>query len=244
LESGADSGRSSGFAARLFRPLPARYDFAAELLSFGQNARWRRRMVDHVVGAAPGLVCDVATGTAGVAIQLAARTGAHVVGVDLSKEMLARGRANVASSQVPDRIQLLAADGQRLPFADDTFDALTFTYLFRYVKDPAATLRELTRVVRPGGSIATLEFYVPPNPLWRSLWWFYTRFILPVAGLAVGKGWYDVGRFLGPSISEHVRSFPLETQICHWMDAGIGGFGYERMSLGGGMVMWGTKLAS
>jgi demethylmenaquinone methyltransferase/2-methoxy-6-polyprenyl-1,4-benzoquinol methylase len=98
--------------------------------------------------------------------------------------------------------------------------------------------------VKPGGRIAALEFYVPPNPLWRRLWWFYTRAVLPTAGVAVGKGWYEVGRFLGPSISEHLRRFPLEAQIRAWLGAGIGGFGYEQMSLGGGIVMWGTKLAS
>jgi demethylmenaquinone methyltransferase / 2-methoxy-6-polyprenyl-1,4-benzoquinol methylase len=241
LESPFNSGRSSDFAAELFQPLPARYDVAAELLSFGQNGRWRRRMVDHVVGADPRLVCDVATGTAGVALQLAASSQAHVVGVDLSQEMIARGREKVMRSDASDRIRLVLGDGQRLPFADDTFDALTFTYLFRYVPDPFATLRELTRVVKPGGRIATLEFYLPPNRLWRSLWSFYTRAVLPVAGVAVGKGWYEVGRFLGPSISEHYRRFPLEAQIHEWIAAGIGDFGYEQMSLGGGIVMWGTK---
>jgi demethylmenaquinone methyltransferase/2-methoxy-6-polyprenyl-1,4-benzoquinol methylase len=236
-----ERGRSGDFAARLFQPLPARYDVAAELLSFGQNARWRRRMVDHVVGADPRLVCDVATGTAGVALQVAARSEAHVVGVDLSQDMIARGRENVIRSDASDRIRLVLGDGQRLPFADNTFDALTFTYLFRYVPDPFATLRELTRVVKPGGRIATLEFYVPPNRLWRSLWSFYTRAVLPVAGVAFGKGWYEVGRFLGPSISEHYRRFPLDAEIREWIGAGIGDFGYEQMSLGGGIVMWGTK---
>jgi demethylmenaquinone methyltransferase / 2-methoxy-6-polyprenyl-1,4-benzoquinol methylase len=140
------------------------------------------------------------------------------------------------------RLDFLIAKGERLPFADDTFDALTFTYLFRYVEDPAATLRELVRVVKPGGRIANLEFFVPPHPLWRGLWWLYTRGLLPLAGLLFGKGWYEVGRFLGPSISEHYRRFPLEAQVRDWQAAGIGRFGYEQMSLGGGIVMWGTKL--
>jgi demethylmenaquinone methyltransferase/2-methoxy-6-polyprenyl-1,4-benzoquinol methylase len=244
LERPPGQGRSSAFATELFRALPARYDLAAELLSFGQNARWRRRMADHIVEVDPQLVCDVATGTAGVALQLAARTGALIVGVDISEEMLARGRDIVARSNMTGRVKLVMGNGQRLPFADATFDALTFTYLLRYVEDPFATLRELTRVVKPGGRIAALEFYVPPNPMWRCLWWFYTRAVLPLAGVAVGKGWYEVGRFLGPSISEHFRRFPLETQISAWLDAGIGRFGYEQMSLGGGIVMWGTKLAS
>ena len=64
---------------------------------------------------------------------------------------------------------------ERLPFPDETFDALTFTYLFRYVDDPAAAMRELARVVRPGGTIATLEFHVPEQPLLRAGWYAYTR---------------------------------------------------------------------
>jgi demethylmenaquinone methyltransferase / 2-methoxy-6-polyprenyl-1,4-benzoquinol methylase len=244
LETPHESGRSTGFATELFRPLPARYDLAAELLSFGQNGRWRRRMVDSIVEADPRLVCDVATGTAGVALQLAGRTSARVIGVDVSEAMLKRGRDNVRRAGMKDRIQVVIGTAEKLPFADAMFDALTFTYLFRYVEDPFATLRELVRVVKPGGRIATLEFFVPPSLPWRSLWWLYTRGLLPVAGHFVGKGWFEVGRFLGPSISEHYRRFPLEMQVHEWQAAGIGGFGYEQMSLGGGIVMWGTKLAS
>jgi demethylmenaquinone methyltransferase/2-methoxy-6-polyprenyl-1,4-benzoquinol methylase len=236
------TGRSNRFAEDLFRPLPRRYDMAAEWLSFGQNARWRRRMVDAIVEEEPDLVCDVATGTAGVALQLAGRTHARVVGLDLSEEMLRRGRHNVREAKLAAQIQFVVGNGERLPFADDAFDALSFTYLFRYVEDPQATLRELARVVKPGGKIATLEFLVPRRVVWRTLWWFYTRAILPIAGLVVGKGWFAVGRFLGPSISEHYRLYPLDGHEDAWRDAGIGGFGYEEMSLGGGIVMWGSKV--
>jgi demethylmenaquinone methyltransferase / 2-methoxy-6-polyprenyl-1,4-benzoquinol methylase len=236
------TGGSNRFARELFRPLPRRYDVAAELLSFGQNARWRRRMVDAIVEVDPALVCDVATGTAGVALQLAGRTNARMVGLDLSEEMLRRGLDNVRKAKMEARIVFVVGNGERLPFADGAFDALTFTYLFRYVEDPQATLRELARVVRPGGKIATLEFLVPRRVGWKALWWFYTRAVLPVAGVLVGKGWFAVGRFLGPSISEHYRRYPLDGHEQAWRDAGIGGFGYEEMSLGGGIVMWGTKV--
>jgi demethylmenaquinone methyltransferase / 2-methoxy-6-polyprenyl-1,4-benzoquinol methylase len=237
-----DSGRSNRFAVDLFRPLPARYDFAAEALSFGQNGRWRRRMIDHIVDATPGMICDVATGTAGVAIQLAGRTEARIVGLDVSEEMLRRGRENSVREGKETQIDLVIGSAERLPFDDGCFDALTFTYLLRYVPYPAATLRELARVVKPGGVVATLEFFVPPKRLWRSLWWFYTRAVLPVAGLPVGRGWYEVGRFLGPSISEHYRRYPIQLQERYWRAAELDQFGYELMSLGGGVVMWGTKV--
>ena len=170
-------------AAELFAPLPARYDRLAEVLSLGQNGRWRGALVDHVVAAAPARTLDVATGTGGVAIQLAARAGGSVVGADLTLNMLQQGQRRLASAGLRERIPLAAGRAEELPFPDASFDALTFTYLLRYVDDPAATLRELGRVVKPGGTMASLDFLAPPRPFWRAWWWVYTRGVLPVAGL-------------------------------------------------------------
>jgi demethylmenaquinone methyltransferase/2-methoxy-6-polyprenyl-1,4-benzoquinol methylase len=226
----------------LFDGLPERYDILADVLSFGQNARWRRAMVDHVVAAAPSRILDVATGPAGVARQLARRTGADVVGIDLTEEMLRQGVANVDRDAAARRVQLLVGRGEQLPFPDDTFDALTFTYLLRYVADPAATLVELARVVRPGGTIASLEFAVPVQPVWHASWWLYTRALLPVTGaLTGGREWFEVGRFLGPNISRHYRAYPVAWTVRAWNAAGITAVGARRMSLGGGLVMWGRK---
>jgi demethylmenaquinone methyltransferase / 2-methoxy-6-polyprenyl-1,4-benzoquinol methylase len=228
------------FAQRLFSDLPARYDVLADLLSFGQNARWRRSMVDRVVAGEPELVLDVATGPAGVALQVASRTGARVVGLDITPSMLDRARTNVARSGA--RVQLLLGRGEQLPFADGTFDAVTFTYLLRYVDDPAAAVRELARVVKPGGVLANQEFLVPPHPFWRFWWWLYTRAVLPAAGwLTGGRQWFDVGRFLGPNISAHYRRYPLSWTVRAWQDAGMVDVGTRAMSLGGGLVMWGRR---
>ena len=174
------------FAQQLFAALPKRYDQLAEILSMGQNRRWRRAMVDHIAPASAARTLDVASGTAGVALQLAARTPSDVVGVDLTMNMLARGRSNVAAAGMSRRISLVAGRGEQLPFPDGTFDALTFTYLLRYVDDPQATLCELARVVRPGGAVASLEFLLPPSRFWRFWWWLYTRLVLPVGGLITG----------------------------------------------------------
>jgi demethylmenaquinone methyltransferase/2-methoxy-6-polyprenyl-1,4-benzoquinol methylase len=231
----------AAFARRLFAPLPRRYDLLAELLSFGQNGRWRRAMVDRIAAAAPGTVLDVATGTAGVALQLADRTGARVVGLDLTEAMLRRGAERVRRRGRAQRIRLLVGRAERLPFADASFDALTFTYLLRYVTDPAATLRELARVVRPGGTVASLEFLVPRNPVWHGCWWLYTRLALPAAAALFGRGWLEVGRFLGPSISGHYRRHPLEWHRRAWEEAGLEAVGIRTMSLGGGLVMWGRR---
>jgi demethylmenaquinone methyltransferase / 2-methoxy-6-polyprenyl-1,4-benzoquinol methylase len=234
--------RTRGFAEDLFTPLPERYDRLAEWLSFGQNGRWRRAMVDRVVGACPPVVCDVATGTAGVALQLRSRTGARVVGVDVTESMLRRARRNVEAAGMGNGIVLTVGSGEQLPFADGTFDALTFTYLLRYVDDPRATVAEMARVLKPGGVIANLEFLVPSKPLWRAAWWLYTRTLLPAAGwLTGGREWYEVGRFLGPSISEHYRRYPLSWTVQTWRDAGLEDVEVRQMSLGGGLVMWGRR---
>src|SRR5487761_2003330 len=194
----------NAFARELFAPLPSRYDLLGAALSFGQDRRWRRAMIDRVVGSQPKLILDVACGPCGVTKALARRTKARIVGLDQSEEMLRLGQLKVDRYALGERISLALGRGEQLPFADDTFDALTFTYLLRYVGDPAATMCELARVVKPGGPIASLEFAVPERRGWRVAWWLYTRAVLPVAGyLTGGRPWFDVGRFLGPSISMH-----------------------------------------
>jgi len=215
----------------------------AEVLSMGQNGRWRRAMIDHIAPVSPGTMLDVASGTAGVAIQLARRTPADVVGVDLTMQMLSQGSENVSAAELSTRIQLVAGRAEQLPFADRTFDALTFTYLLRYVDDPLATLRELARVVKPGATVASLEFFLPPNRFWRVMWWLYTRLLLPVGGLLTGgREWFRVGRFLGPNISGHYRKYPLTWTENAWRQAGFENVGVRVMSLGGGLVMWGTRI--
>jgi demethylmenaquinone methyltransferase/2-methoxy-6-polyprenyl-1,4-benzoquinol methylase len=237
-----DPDNPNRFAQSLFAPLPRRYDRLAELLSMGQNGRWRRAMVDHIAPDHPGLVLDVASGTAGVALQLAERAEGRVVGVDLTIDMLRQGQRRVAERAMADRVQLVAGRAEQLPFADGTFDALTFTYLLRYVTDPQATLVELARVVKTGGAVASLEFLLPRSRFWRFWWWLYTRLVLPAGGwLTGGREWYEVGRFLGPNISGHYRRYPVDWTVEAWRRAGFVDVGVRRMSLGGGLVMWGRR---
>jgi demethylmenaquinone methyltransferase/2-methoxy-6-polyprenyl-1,4-benzoquinol methylase len=228
-------------ARTLFAPLGPTYDRYARLLSFGQDPRWRAFLVSRVPAEA-ARVLDVATGTAAVAIELArASPGRTVVGIDQSSEMLASGRVRVARTGLAERIELREGRAESLPFADGEFDALTFTYLLRYVDDPAATLHELARVVRPGGVLAMLEFALPPNP-WRPLWELYVRVGLPVAGALVSSAWRDVGTFLGPSIRDFYARLPLERLLGLWRDAGVTDVRSRTLSLGGGIVLWGMRV--
>jgi demethylmenaquinone methyltransferase/2-methoxy-6-polyprenyl-1,4-benzoquinol methylase len=163
-----------------------------------------------------------------------------VVGIDQSAEMLAAGRARVAAAGLDDRIALREGRAEQLPFAEGEFDALTFTYLLRYVDDPAATLRELARVLRPGGTMAMLEFAVPRGP-WRPLWDLYVGVGLPFAGRVVAPGWHEVGRFLGPSIRDFYARLPVPALLELWRDAGLVDVRARTLSLGGGIVVWGTR---
>jgi len=227
---------------RLFSGLPRRYDLAGALLSFGQDPRWRRALVGRVQADPSDRVLDVATGTGMVAVALVRRYGCSVVGLDQSPEMLSGAQAKLdADPRLNERIDLVRGEAESLPFGDGEFDHLTFTYLLRYVDDPAATLTELARVVKPGGRIVSLEFMLPPNRIACSLWRVYTRAFMPVLGRLISRDWYEVGRFLGPSISELYARLPLERQLELWGAAGIDGTEARVMSLGGGVVVWGTR---
>jgi demethylmenaquinone methyltransferase / 2-methoxy-6-polyprenyl-1,4-benzoquinol methylase len=223
-------------AQELFAPLAETYDRYARLLSFGQDSRWRRFLVSRVDADTHDTVLDVACGTGAVARELLRQYGCRVVAVDQSAEMLAEARRRLGA-----RVELRQARAERLPFDDAAFDGLTVTYLLRYVDDPVATMRELARVVRPGGRLALLEFCVPPNTLARAAWEAYVRAGLPLAGRVISPGWRAVGDFLGPSIREFWRAWPLERTLASWRAAGIHDVGFRILSLGGGIVLWGRR---
>ena len=222
-------------AKALFAPLGPTYERYGALLSFGQDPRWRRFLVSRVAAGRGDTVLDVATGTGAVARELLRQNRCTVVGVDQSVEMLADARRRLGST-----VELVEASADRLPFEDARFDALTFTYLLRYVDDPAATLRELARVVRPGGTIAGLEFGIPRG-VWRPLWELWVRVGLPAAGAAIGGGWREVGSFLGPSIRGFYDGWPVPRLVEAWRLAGIEDVRVRRLSLGGGIVTWGRR---
>jgi len=228
-------------ARALFAPLGPTYDRYAGLLSFGQDPRWRRFLVSRLEAAPNDTVLDVATGTAAVAIELVRQHGCDVVGVDQSAEMLESARTRIGAAGLDERIRLVEAAADELPFGDGEFDGLTFTYLLRYVDDPAATLRELARVVRPGGTIASLEFGVPPAALPRAAWELYVRVGLPAAGSLISPAWGQVGGFLSSSIHRFYQRLPLERQLELWHEAGVEAIRGRRLSFGGGIVVSGRR---
>jgi demethylmenaquinone methyltransferase/2-methoxy-6-polyprenyl-1,4-benzoquinol methylase len=228
-------------ASELFAPLGPTYDRYAALLSFGQDPRWRHFLVSRIDAAPGDVVLDVATGTGAVAIELARRHGCSVVGIDQSPEMLAEGRARVDRAGLGSRVRLEQGRAEEPPFGEGSFAGLTFTYLLRYVDDPAATLAGLAGVVAPGGTIASLEFAIPRGALPRAAWELYVDTGLPLLGGLAAPAWGKVGRFLGPSIREFWTRYPLERQLAMWRQAGIRDVAWRRLSLGGGIVMWGRR---
>jgi demethylmenaquinone methyltransferase/2-methoxy-6-polyprenyl-1,4-benzoquinol methylase len=223
-------------ARELFAPLGPSYDRVGAVLSLGQDPLWRRFLVSRLPPAAESRrhVLDVATGTGLVAERLLER-GFRVTGLDQSPEMLA-----IARGRFGDRVELIEGSADDLPFEDGSFDHVTFTYLLRYVDDPAATLAELARVIRPGGVVASLEFGLPGG-LARPLWDLHVGAVLPLAGHVLANGWREVGGFLGGSIRSFWEHYPLDRQLAWWQAAGLVGVEARRLSLGGAVVVWGEK---
>jgi demethylmenaquinone methyltransferase / 2-methoxy-6-polyprenyl-1,4-benzoquinol methylase len=227
-------------ALEMFSKLPGSYDEVAAAFSFFQDQRWRKAAVEAVKARPGERVLDVACGTGLISAALVRRWDCRVVGLDQSAAMLARAQRRAgADPLLAERTRFLEGEAEALPFAAGEFDHLTFAYLLRYVEDPGATLRELARVVRPGGRVSSLEFCVPSG-IWLWPWRLYTRVGLPLLGRLVSRGWYEAGRFLGPSIERFYAAHPLSAQLELWRAAGIERVQARRMSLGGGVVIWGT----
>lgn len=218
-------------AQTLFAPLALRYERWAGILGLGQDRRWRLRMVAGLDVGPGSMVLDIAAGTGSIT-RLLEQTGARVLSLDQSAPMLAMAAERGATGVV--------ATAESLPFPDSSFDAVTFGYLLRYVDGVQDCMNEIARVLRPGGTVGMVEFG-RPRGLWRPLWWSYTRLVLPVAGAFAGEGWYRVGRFLGPSIDDFTDRHPPERLVGIWEAAGLEGVEVVRLSLGGGLVMWGRR---
>ena len=166
----------------MFDAIARRYDLLNRLLSAGVDRYWRRRLLIAAGRSQAGPVLDLATGTADLAIGLCRFPEVKVVGVDAARAMLQRGRAKVQGRGLEDRIALLTADAEALPFADGAFGLVTAAFGVRNFADPGAALAEARRVLRPGGSLLVLEFSEPTAPLFRQVYRFYFSQVLPRLG--------------------------------------------------------------
>ena len=234
-------GTRTEIARELFAPLGPSYDRYANALSFGQDPRWRRFLVSCLPVGPDETVLDVATGTAAVALELVRQTGCSVVGVDQSPDMLDEARRRLVLAAETKRVRLVEASADELPFENASFDGMTAAYLLRYLDDLPAGLRELARVLRPGATAALLDFGVPPAALPRVAWDLWVDFGLPLAGRAISAGWHEVGRFLGGSIREFDRRWPVPRLLTALREAGFDDVQAQRLSLGGCTVLSGRR---
>jgi len=200
---GSDSKKEQ--VARMFDGISGRYDLLNRLLSMGIDIRWRRvalRMLRE--RGIPGRVLDVATGTADLALALAADLPeAEVIGVDLSEGMLGVGRQKVERNGLRARVRLEQADAENLPFEDGAFDAVTVAFGVRNFENLDKGLGELQRVLRPGGHLMVLEFSRPTSPLVKGLMNLYSRSLMPALG-----GWLSNDRAAYAYLPASVQVFP------------------------------------
>jgi demethylmenaquinone methyltransferase/2-methoxy-6-polyprenyl-1,4-benzoquinol methylase len=180
----------------LFDNIASRYDLANAVITLGQIKRWRRRLVDDLSIAGSPLVLDLATGTADVALEILRRSPtARIIGIDLSLEMVRRGREKARRAGFGDRVSFLLADATALPFKEAIADRISDAFLLRHIPSLPDAFAEFRRVLRPGGRIASLELTQPMLPVYKQVFGFLFRTVIPVLGGLIA-GDYEAFRYL------------------------------------------------
>ncbi len=173
---------------QMFDNISHRYDFLNRLLSVGIDVSWRKKVVKMVTETEPKTILDVATGTGDLAIALAKKNPqAKITGFDLSNGMLEHGRVKVAEKNLSDQIEMIQGDAENMPFEDNTFDAITVAFGVRNFETLEKGLKEIHRVLKPGGKFVILEFSQPEQFPMKQLYNFYFKNILPVIGKTFSK---------------------------------------------------------
>jgi len=198
---------------QMFGAIAPRYDFLNRLLSLGIDRRWRERAVGMLRYRAGARILDVATGTGDVALEIARTTppSVRITGADFCPEMVELGRAKVAASAYCERIDFQVAPCEDLPFGENTFDSITIAFGIRNVVDRALGLAEMWRVLRPGGRLIILEFSTPRSQLFKQMYLFYFRRLLPMIGGLFSR--YNAYKYLPDS----VLGFPTREEFSRMM---------------------------
>jgi demethylmenaquinone methyltransferase/2-methoxy-6-polyprenyl-1,4-benzoquinol methylase len=223
---------------QMFGAIAPRYDFLNRLLSFGIDRRWRTTAVRLLKYRDDSRILDVATGTGDVALEIARNTPATVkiTGADFCKEMVDLGAVKVAASPYAERIDLKVAPCEDLPFANNTFDSITIAFGIRNVVDRKLGLAEMWRVLRPGGRMIILEFSTPRSQLFRQLYYFYFRQLLPIVGGLFSR--YNAYKYLPDSVLE----FPSQEEFCRMMgEAGFRNIHLQELTFGIATIYVGEK---
>jgi demethylmenaquinone methyltransferase / 2-methoxy-6-polyprenyl-1,4-benzoquinol methylase len=189
---------------QMFDKISGNYDGLNRVISFGIDVKWRKKVIILVAATAPKAVLDIATGTGDLAISLAKNTSAkRIVGLDISEGMLAVGRKKIAAKNLSDKIEMVQADSEALPFDDNTFDAITVAFGVRNFENLEKGLAEIHRVLKPGGIFVVLETSVPTKFPFRQGYYFHTKVLLPIIGKL-----FSQDKVAYSYLSESAASFP------------------------------------
>lgn len=226
------------YVERMFARIAPAYDRVNRVMTFGLDQRWRRRVVEQVAPPLGGRALDVGTGTGAFLPELAAWTRhGMVVGVDFTLSMMVTGREKL-DHLIGDRVVFVGGDALRLPFPDNTFDAITTGFMMRNVTDIIQAFREMYRVARPGGAMACLEVARPRHPLVRLAHRLYFEGVVPWIGQIVGGD-----RQAYTYLPQSARHFPPPEQLAAMMrEAGWRYVTYRLYSLGAVAIHVGAKV--
>lgn len=195
--------------AEMFNNIAFRYDFLNALLSLGIHKSWRKKAINIFRHKKPKLILDVATGTGDFAIEALKAGPEKVIGVDISAGMLARGKEKVSKAGLGNKIELQLVDAESLPFANDHFDAITVAFGVRNFENLEKGLREMQRVLKPGGDLVVIEFS-QPRGFFSYLYKFYFKYITPAIGRLFSKD-HRAYSYL----PESVEAFPYGEALCN-----------------------------
>jgi len=222
----------------MFESIAFSYDFQNSFLSLGQDISWRRTLARSLQVSRGGIVLDLATGTAELAMEICIRNpGVRVAGLDFSPRMLAIGRRKVRTKGLSRRIDLTLGDARRLPFRAGSFDGATMAFGIRNIRERKDVLGEIRRVLKEGAQLWIMEFDCPDYPVLGKLYRFYFDHIMPPIG-----NWLSRTDYAYSYLARSVHGFPPEEEFLQEIaDAGFAPLGIKRLSLGIAKIFSGIK---
>lgn len=188
---------------RMFDTISKEYDGLNRVISFGIDIKWRNKVVDIVAATNPQKVLDIATGTGDLAINLVKTKASKIIGLDISSGMLEIGRKKVSAKKLDNTIEMVLGDGEKIPFEDNSFDAITVAFGVRNFENLEQGLTEILRVLKPGGTFVVLETSVPTKTPFKQGYNLYTNNIMPLIGRIFSKD-----KVAYKYLSDSAASFP------------------------------------
>jgi len=224
---------------KMFETIASGYDFQNRFLSLRVDTWWRKKMVENIQERNRGLVLDVATGTAEIALEIVRQKPTlDVVGVDFSPGMLTVGRKKIAKRRLAEKIQLLAGDATKLPFKESRFDVVTIAFGIRNIKEKEATLREFHAGLNPGGQLIIMEFGLPTAPVLGGWYRFYFNKILPWLGDTISRTGYAYSY-----LAQSVHEFPTNEEFMAMIEkAGFQEVTLKKLTFGIALLFMARKI--